>query len=118
MSIEQLAKSFTALCAEGKFGEAGKQYWAEDVASHEPIPGEAALAQGRAAVQAKGEWWVANHEVHGVKVEGPFVSGTQFVVRFTMDVTPKGQARCTKDEVGLYLVKDGKIVDESFFYAS
>jgi len=50
-----------------------------------------------------------------VKVEGPYVHGDQFVVRFKMDVTPKGQKRMSFDEVGLYTVKNGKIVEESFF---
>lgn len=118
MNTTQLAKSFTALCAEGKFDEAGERYWSEDIVSREASGGEMAVANGLAAVKGKGEWWAANHEVHSVKVEGPFVSGDQFVVRFSMDITPKGQARLSMDEVGLYTVKDGKIVEESFFYGS
>jgi ketosteroid isomerase-like protein len=37
-------------------------------------------------------------------------------VRFTMDVTPKGGQRMSMDEVGLYTVKDGKVVEERFFF--
>lgn len=118
MSIAELATSFTALCAQGKFDEAGARYWADDVVSREPLPDDVGTARGLAAVQAKGVRWAANHEIHSVEVAGPFVSGDRFVVRFTMDITPKGQTRVTLDEVGLYTVKDGKIVDESFFYAS
>jgi hypothetical protein len=33
-----------------------------------------------------------------------------------MEVTPKGQARMSMDEVGLYTVKDGKVVEERFFF--
>ena len=40
------------------------------------------------------------------------------MVGFKMDVTPKGGARHTMDEVGLYTVKDGRIVEERFFYGS
>ena len=65
---------------------------------------------------AKGEWWYANHEVHNAKVEGPYVHGDQFVVRFTMEVTPKGKSRLKLDEVGLYTVQNGKIVEERFFF--
>jgi len=50
-----------------------------------------------------------------VKVEGPYVHGDQFVVRFKMEVTPKGGKRMNLDEVGLYTVKNGKIVEERFF---
>ena len=71
--------------------------------------------KGRKAVEGKGEWWYANHEVHKFEVEGPYVHGDQFVVRFKMDVTPKGGKRMTLDEVGLYSVQKGKIVEERFF---
>ena len=104
--------------AVGEFDEAGKRFWSDTVASLEPMDGEMAKVQGRAAVEAKGAWWYANHEIHEVKVGGPYVHGDQFVVRFTMDITPKGQARLTMDEVGVYTVKDGKITEERFFYGS
>ncbi len=116
MDIKALAKAFTGLCAEGKFDEAGERFWSNDIVSREPVPG--GVTEGRAAVKRKGEQWAAQHEIHGAKVQGPFVGGDQFVVRFTMDITPKGQSRLTMDEVGVYTVKDGKIVDESFFYAT
>jgi hypothetical protein len=53
-----------------------------------------------------------------VKTEGPYVHGHQFVVRFSMDITPKGESRMTMDEVGLYTVMEGKIVEERFFYGT
>lgn len=116
MSTQELAKTFTQLCKEGKFDEAGKRFWSENVVSREPMEGDMATLKGRAAVEKKGEWWYANHEIHGVKVEGPYVHGDQFVVRFAMDVTPKGGSRMSMDEVGLYTVKDGKIAEERFFF--
>ena len=73
------------------------------------------LLKGRKAVEGKGQWWYANHEVHNVKVEGPYVHGDQFVVRFKMEVTPKGKQPMNLDEVGLYTVQNGKIVEERFF---
>lgn len=118
MRTQEIATAFTQLCKDGKFDEAGKSFWSEQVASLEPMEGEMAKIEGRKAVEAKGAWWYANNEVHGVKVEGPYVHGDQFVVRFTMDITPKGQARVQMDEVGVYTVQDGKIVEERFFYGS
>ena len=74
--------------------------------------------EGIAAVKGKGDWWVANHEVHSSKVEGPFPHGDRFIVRFTYDVTAKGGPmagkRFTMDEAGLYTVKDGKVSTKSF----
>jgi ketosteroid isomerase-like protein len=114
--VREIAEDFVAMCKAGQFDESGEKYWAEDVVSLEPMPGDMARIQGKAGVRAKGEWWAANHEVHDVLVEGPYVHGDQFAVRFKMDVTPKDGARMQLDEVGVYTVKDGKIVEERFFY--
>ena len=67
-------------------------------------------------MRGKGEWWANNHEVHGVEIEGPYLQGDQFAVRFKMDVTPKGAERMTLDEIGLYTIRAGKIAEERFFY--
>lgn len=116
MDTKDIAKAFTSLCAKGEFDAAGQKFWSEDVVSREPAQGDMARLEGRKAVIGKGEWWFANNTVHEAKVEGPYVHGNQFVVRFIMDLTPKGGQRMTMDEVGLYTVANGKIVDESFFY--
>jgi len=118
MTTTEIAKAFTALCSEGKFEEAGHAYWSDGIVSCEAMDGPMAQVSGREAVDAKGAWWYANHEIHSVKVEGPYVHGDQFTVRFTMDVTPKSGSRMSMDEVGLYSVQEGKIVEERFFYGS
>ncbi len=76
-----------------------------------------ARVEGAAAVKAKSEWWYGAHEVHSATTEGPYVNGNQFVVRFSIDVTQKetGQ-RIQMQEIGLYTMRDGKIVEERFFY--
>lgn len=116
MNTQEIATAFTELCRKGEFDEAGRRFWSDDIVSREPMEGDMALLKGRAAVEKKGEWWYANHEVHKVDVGGPYVNGDQFVVRFTMDVTPKGGQRMTMDEVGVYTVLDGKVVEERFYF--
>lgn len=117
MSIKEVAQDLVALCEAGQFGEAGEKYWADDVVSVEAM-GDNAELHGKDAVRGKGEWWAGAHEVHGVEVEGPYINGDEFAVRFKMDVTVKetGQ-RHTMDEVALYTVEDGKITEERFYYA-
>jgi ketosteroid isomerase-like protein len=117
MDTAAIANDFVKICATGNFDEAGEKYWSPDIVSIEPMPGDMQQARGLAAVKAKGEWWYANHEIHGVTVDGPYVNGNQFIVRFQMDITPKetGQ-RMQMDEMGIYDLVDGKIVRESFFY--
>ena len=114
MSTQAIAVAFTQLCAKGEFDQAGAQFWADDIVSIEAMAGDMARSSGRAAVLAKGAWWYANHEIHGVTVHGPYVNGDQFVVRFTLDVTPKGGARVSMDEIALYTVRDAKIAEERF----
>ena len=114
--VKEIAEDLVAMCKAGQFDESGEKYWADDVVSIEAMPGDMAEVRGKAGVKAKGDWWVANHEIHDVEVGGPYVNGEQFAVRFKMDVTPKGGERMTLDEVGLYTIKGGKIVEERFFY--
>ena len=59
------------------------------------------------------------HTVNSASVDGPWVNGDQFTVRFHMDVTVKesGQ-RQVMDEIALYTIKNGKIAEERFFFSS
>jgi hypothetical protein len=117
MTTSDIAHDLVALCKAGKFDEAGEKYWADDVLSVEAI-GDDAESRGKDAARGKGEWWANSHEIHNVAVEGPYVNGDQFAVRFKMDITVKETGvRQTMDEVGVYTLKDGKIAEERFFYA-
>ena len=120
MTTQDVANDLVTMWKAGEFKASGEKYWAEDVVSMEPgaPAGGDPVSRGKAAARGKGEWWEGAHEVHGVEVEGPFVNGDRFVVRFKMDVTQResGQ-RFTMDETALYTIKDGKIAEEAFFYA-
>lgn len=118
MTIQDIANDLVALCREGKLAECGEKYWDQDVVSLEAMEGDMARIEGIEGVRGKGEWWVANHEIHGIEVEGPYINGDQFAVRFKMDVTPKDGERVTMDEVGVYTVDGDKIIEERFFYGS
>src|ERR1700694_435030 len=120
MTIQEIASALVKLCSEGKFHEAMEQFYSPNIVSMEASapPGGSRESKGLAEVKAKGEWWVANHEVHSVHVEGPIVAGAYFAVTFKMDVTFKPEKkRHTMEEIGVYKVADGKIVYEEFFYS-
>ena len=89
MTTLELARDFTSMLKRHDHDGASAKYHADDIVSHEAMEGPMAVSRGKAAVKAKGEWWQANHEVHGGTVEGPYVNGDQFVVRFTLDITAK-----------------------------
>ncbi|ESZ73747.1 MULTISPECIES: nuclear transport factor 2 family protein [unclassified Mesorhizobium] len=117
MTIADVAKDFTEMLQQGDHLGAGEKYNADDIVSLEAMEGPMAIARGKEALRQKGEWWQDNHEVHGGSVEGPYVNGDQFAVRFKFDITPKATGeRVTMDEVGLYTVKNGKITEERFYY--
>ncbi len=120
VTTKEVADTLVRLCSEGKFHEATEKLYSPDIVSMEAgaPPGTSRESKGIAAVMAKGEWWVANHEVHSSSVEGPLVAGSHFAVTFKMDVTFKPQSkRFTLEEVAVYKVVDGKIVYEEFFYS-
>ena len=79
----------TSASKAGKFSEAGLAYWSDNILSVEAM-GDMREARGKEAVRGKGVWWEDNHVVHGAEVEGPYVNGDQFAVRFKMDITING----------------------------
>ena len=119
MNTMEIANKLVELCRQGKNAEALATLFADDVVSVEACapPGGQREAKGLSAVKAKGEWWVANHEIHSAAISGPWPHDDRFAVRFDYEVTnrPSGH-RMKMDEMGLYYVKDGKIVREEFFY--
>jgi ketosteroid isomerase-like protein len=112
-----IAARFTALLKAGKHEEAAATFNAREIVSIEAMEGPMARIQGTEAVKAKGEWWYANHEVHSVTTEGPYVNGDSFAVVFDMDITAKATGERTQSkEVAVYTHKNGKIVEERFYY--
>lgn len=117
MQTQELAKDFVALLKKHDDAGAAARYNADDIVSYEAMDGPMAVVRGKEEVKKKGEWWVANHEVHSADVEGPYMNGDQFAVRFKYDITSKQDGKRMKmDEVGLYTVKNGKVVEERFLY--
>jgi ketosteroid isomerase-like protein len=119
MNTMQIGRQLVDLCKQGKNIEALNTLFADDAVSIEAVapPGGQQEVKGLAAIRAKGEWWINNHEIHSASVTGPWPHGDRFVVGFAYDVTNKPSGKRMKmDEVGLYSVRNGKIVREEFFY--
>jgi hypothetical protein len=119
MTTYELAKKYVELCKSHQNHVAIETLFSPDVVSVEAAapPGGAAESRGIKAVAEKGKQWMANHEVHSSKLEGPWPHGNRFVVRFTYDVTNKPSGRRLQmDEVGVFTIENGKITREEFFY--
>lgn len=120
MTTMDVAQQLVALCKQGKNLEVVDTLLAEDVVSVEAgaPPGMQRETRGRAAVRAKAEWWLANHEIHSASVTGPWPHDERFIVGFQYEVTNKPSGKRMKlDEVALYSVANGKVVREEFFYS-
>jgi hypothetical protein len=116
MKIDKIAGGLVKLCRKGRFDQAADAHYSEKIVSLEPA-GDDRETKGLGAVKARGQWWVDNHTIHKMTVEGPFIGKSQFVVRFLCDVTFKPEKRrFTMDELAIYTVKAGKIVRAQFFY--
>src|SRR5438874_1018847 len=67
--------------------------------------------RGKEGVRGKIDWWVNAMEVHRFDAEQPFVGHDRFVVQFDAEVSDKkSKERRKLSEVGVYTVKNGKIV--------
>jgi ketosteroid isomerase-like protein len=119
MSTLDIARKLVDLCRQGKNLEALNTLYATDAVSVEAAapPGSEREARGLDAIRAKGAWWVANHDIHSASITGPWPHDDRFIVGFQYDVTHKPSGRRVKmDEVGLFQVKNGKIVRDEYFY--
>jgi len=124
MDTMAVGQKLVELCQQGKNMEAVEALYDPKIVSievesagDETMP---ARMEGIDAIRKKGEWWYENHEVHGGSVTGPFPHGDRFIVLFNYEITPKtgpmAGKRMTLEEAGLYTVRNGKIVQEEFFY--
>lgn len=94
-----------------------KRLWSPSIESIEGM-GVGLMWKGRAACTAKNEDWLAQHKVHSASAEGLYVGATGFAVRFRMDVeTLATGKRQMMEEIGVYTVKNGRIIREEFMYA-
>lgn len=117
----ELGQRYVALCRERRFETCLRELFSEDAVSAEAWapPGVERLASGLPAIAAKGERWERDNELHSLELSGPFPFEQRFAVFFRFEVTHKpSQRRMQMEEVGLFLVENGKIVREEFFYAA
>jgi SnoaL-like protein len=117
MNTEEVANKVVELTSKKAWHEAVDMLYDKDIVSVEAsgMGGESPEKRGINAVRGKTDWWVENMDVHSFKVSGPFVAHDRFVVQYDVDVTDKkSKNRMQMSEVGVYTVKDGKIVREEF----
>jgi hypothetical protein len=109
----EVGADLVSMFNRGQLGEIEDKWWSRDVVSCEG--GMGMEWRGMKAVHAKNAWWGQDHAVRGASAEGPYVGATGFSVKFRIEVETKSTGAVeTMEEVGVYTVRDGKIVREEF----
>jgi hypothetical protein len=114
MTTHQIAARLIELCHAQQFSEARKTLYAADAIS---IEADNKAISGLAALDEKEKAWHGSIEqIHQIAISEPLVNGQFFSIAFTWDLTYKGQERGGWKEIGVFEVKDGKVVLEKFYY--
>lgn len=118
MTTKELADQFISLCKAGKFDQVYRDLYSTDAKSIEPVGSPGGTVQGMDAILKKGKEWNAQVEaVHSSEISDAIVAEQYFACTMKMKLTMKGApAPMDMEEICLYLVEDGKIVSEQFFY--
>lgn len=121
MTTQEIAGRYHELANQRKFIEIQDSYYSSEVVCQESeraaSMGVPIVTNGLEAVRAKGVARRATIEtVHSYTCSEPIVAGEFFSVVLKQEVTFKGKPRVALEEIGVFHVKDGKVVKEQFFY--
>ena len=118
MTTQEVANRLVSLCREGKHEQVVKELYAPNIVSIEPEGTPNRIVEGLEAIIAKGEQFDSRIEkVNSSFISDPVVADNFFSCSMLMNVNMKGvPVPVDMNEVCLYTVNDGKIVQEQFFY--
>ena len=117
MNTKEVAEKVVELVRKQAWHEAVNTLYDNEIVSVEARTqdGSSPETSGIKGVLGKVDWWLENMQVHSFKANGPFVAHDRFVVQYDAEVTEKNsKKRFQLSEVGVYTVKNGKIVREEF----
>lgn len=114
----EVAHRLVDLCREGKNVEAINELYDENVVSLEPEGSPmGGKTVGKSAVLGNtNDWYNSVQEIHSAYISDPIVSGNFFACAMDIDATYKERGRNEMSELGVFEVKNGKIVTTQFFY--
>ena len=118
MTTQETATRLYELCQQGQFDTAQNELFSNDATSTERnMKGESETVTGMDAIKEKGKKFQSLiEEMHGGYTNEPKVFGNYIFMEMGMDVTMKGMGRMDMKEMCEYVVKDGKIISERFYY--
>ena len=119
MNTQEVANRWTKLCREGKNLECINELYAENAVSKE-MPGVpySQIETGKQNIYNKNKQWLNSvEEFHSNEILEPIVAHNHFTTKMSFDITFKERGRQQMEEVCVFEVKDGKIINEQFFYS-
>jgi limonene-1,2-epoxide hydrolase len=121
MTTQEVANQYYELMKENKRGRVVDELYSQDIVCKEPehamAMGIPTITKGLDAVKAKAKARSEMIEkIHADFCSEPVIAAGFFSVALSRDITLKGKPRMTLQEIGVFEVKDGKIVLEQFFY--
>lgn len=117
MTTPEIARQLVDLCRNGQFAQAYADLFAPDFESIEPAHTLMPHAVGVEGIQQRAALFHETiKEVHSGYFNEPQVAGRFFSLTLGFEATHTDGVRRNFDEVGVYEVRDGRIVREQFFY--
>ncbi len=119
MTTEEVAKRYYELIQMHQYAQIQDELYAIDAISIEPendtnLP---LVTKGIDELRQKeGLFFSQVEAMHGSYMSEPIVSSVFFSMMTGMDVTMRGKERKKKDQIGVFEVRNGKIVKEQFFF--
>ena len=118
MNAQQIASRLVQLCREGKNVEAINELYDDDIVSLEPegSPMAGKTVGKQAVLESTNRWLDSVEQLHSVEISNPLVSDDFFACTMKIDATYKEHGRNSMNELCVFEVRDGKIVNDQFFY--
>jgi hypothetical protein len=118
MTTQEVATRLVELCREGQYMEAAQELYSPHIISIEPDGTPHPKVQGMEAIAKKGEAWRKMvDEIQSSFISDPIVAENFFSVTMKSTVRMKDQSVINMEELCVYTVADGKVVQDQFFYS-
>ena len=118
MNTQEIANRLCELCKAGEFSRAQDELYAPNITSTElDMKGNVVTKEGMDAIKEKSrEFQSMVEQMHGGYCNEPKVFGKNIFMEMALDASMKGMGRMNMVEMCHYVVENGKIISERFYY--
>lgn len=119
MTTQAVANRYHELMQTGQIEQILRELYSPDIVSLEPQndSGLPRRTEGMAAYREKEKLYFGQIEqMHSTFLSPPLVATVHFTLMLGMEVTIRGKSSKEKREIGVFEVREGKIVHEAWFY--